>query len=444
MTASNGKLDTCSTCELDTLHVTTGGYPRVLLPILLIAQLIIPMSIAGTAIALPSISDVLGAQPVALQWVVNGFNVAFALFTVIWGVASDWIGSRTVFRLGVTFALVAAFFSTISTSLLMLDVARVFAGIGSGAVVTGASVIISNAYKGVSRAKAFAAFGTINGLGLALGPLISGGLISGFGWRGVFAVQVVALAISLAGTLALPVISHQTHPDQKILDLSLLRNREFAAMVLVPIAGAVGFVPILTYLPSGLTAVLGLNAGTVGALMLAMSLPVLIAPLAAARLTTRYRRVRPIHVVLASLACLIVGDLGLLQVRPEVSIGSLIAPMVVTGLGLGLPLGLVDAHALAAVPARVSGTAAGVLNLFRIGGEAVFVAIYAAVLSISIHHKLPDPIVANRTAAGIPGHAEVYAGSLHPILIGMAVLVALISVGVIVLHYTAPGQGERS
>lgn len=415
------------------------------LPVLLAAQFVIPLSIAGTAIALPDISSSLGSSSSALQWVVNGFNVAFALFTVVWGAASDRIGYRAAFRIGVVLALAGAVASALSTSLVMLDLARVLAGIGAGAVITGASAIISNAYTGARRTKAFAAFGTVNGLGLALGPSISGGLVAEFGWRGVFAAQAIVLVAATAGTLALPAIRQARGPERKVLDLSLLRNREFTAMVLVPIAGAVGFVTVLTYLPSALTAVLGMSAGAAGALMLAMTLPVLVAPLAVAQLLTRIHRLRPIHVILASLACLIVGDLALLVVGPGTAIAVLIAPMVITGLGFGLPIGLVDAEALAAVHAQSSGTAAGVLNLFRIGGEAVFVALYAALLGAAIHGRLEDSAAAARTAAGNPGHAAAYADSLHPILIGMAVLVLIITVAVLVLYRSAhSNSGQRS
>lgn len=414
------------------------------LPVLLAAQFVIPMSIAGTAIALPSVADSLGTQSTGLQWVVNGFNVSFAIFTLVWGPVSDRAGYRTTFQAGVAIALVGSTLSAFSVSLIMLDVARILAGIGAGAVITAASAIISNAYTGKNRAKAFAAFGTLNGLGLALGPSISGGLIAVMGWRGVFLAQDIVLLVALAGTVALPTLKHLTGgTHHKVIDLSLLRNREFAAMVLVPVAGAIGFVTVLTYLPSALTAILQLTAGVAGAVMLAMTLPVLIAPALVAQLTTRFHRVQPMHIILLSLVCLIVGDLALLVLRPGVSVATLLVPMLITGFGFGLPIGLVDSHALAAVPARAAGTAAGVLNLFRIGGEAVFVAAYAAILTALIHHQLPDSTAAARTAAGSPGHADAYAAALHPLLIILAVLVTVLTILVAWLHKAArhPSSG---
>lgn len=417
---------------------------RATLPILLAAQFIIPMSIAGTAIALPAISQSLGSQPTGLQWVVNGFNVAFAAFTLVWGAVSDRIGYRRSFRLGVAVALLGTAGSAAATSLGLLDMARVVAGIGAAAVLTGASAIISNAYTGSARTKAFAAFGTVNGLGLAVGPTVAGVLIGLVGWRGVFATQAVVLLIALIFSRALPAIAHQAHAGRKLLDLSLLANPRFLAMVLVPVAGAIGFVTVLTYLPNALSAIAGLSPTQAGALMLAATLPVLAAPAAVAKLLVAHPTLGSMHIIYVSLVALVLGDLGLLLLRPDAPLWLIVAPMALTGLGFGLPIGLIDAEALAAVPANRAGTAAGVLNFFRIGSEAVFVAAYSATLSWLIHAGLPGAAdAADRTAAGSPGHAAVYANSLAPVLVGMAILVAIITVAVIMLHRRRSANASR-
>ena len=69
-------------------------------------------------------------------------------------------------------------------------------------------------------------------------------------------------------------------------------------------------------------------------------------------------------------------------------------------LGFGLPIGLVDGEALASVPAERTGTAAGVLNLFRNGGEAVLVASYAWLLTYFVTASMPGNPQADATAAG--------------------------------------------
>ncbi|WP_278258608.1 hypothetical protein [Nocardioides convexus] len=146
---------------------------------------------------------------------------------------------------------------------------------------------------------------------------------------------------------------------------------------------------------------------------------------------TRFGGVTVGRVVGLSLAALLLGDLGMLLLAPDRSVAWILLPMVLVGLGFGLPVGLVDGHALSVVPAHRAGTAAGLLNFFRIGSEAVFVAGYAAVLSLAVGTRLSgDP--AAETAAGQFGHPAVYreafattVGALVALLVVLTLAIAL-------------------
>ena len=432
-----------------TSHAPTAGTApapsRWTLPIVLVAQFVTPMSIAGTAIALPETSGSLGAQPTALQWVVNGFNVAFALGVLAWGSLSDRIGYRRTFTIGAAVFAIGSIVSAAAPTLLLLDAARTVAGIGAAAILVGASSMLSSAFEGSARTKAFALFGTINGLGLALGPTISGLLVAGVGWRGVFLVQAAVLALAAIGSRALPRNDTADPLDGKrspILDLALLRNREFLAMCLVPVAGSIGFVTLLTYLPSALSGIKAMNSGAAGLTMLAMTIPVLVAPTAVAKLMTTVRSVTVGSVVYASLAALLLGNVGILLLAEDRSIIWIIAPMVLLGLGFGLPIGLVDGHALAVVPAERAGTAAGLLNFFRIGSEAILVAAYAFVLSTIVGQHLTGG-AADDTAAGQPGQPDTYQtafGATIICLVGLLVVLSLVIV--LVRGKSARGAGR--
>lgn len=409
---------------------------RAVLPVVLAAQFVVPMSISGTAIALPVIASDLGADPTPLQWVVNGFNVAFALFTVVWGGVSDRIGHRTSFRIGVLLTAAASLASALAPSLAVLDVARVVAGVGAAAVLVGSTSILSLHFHGTERATAFALFGTVNGLGLALGPTISGLLVAVLDWRGVFATQASVLLIAAVGTLALPDLRSES-TSHRLLDFGLLRNRRFLALCLVPVAGAIGFVTLLTYLPAALSAVASLTPGRAGLFMLAMTIPVLLAPLTVARLSTTFEAVTPTRVILTSLVCLVLGNLGMLALQPGVPLAAIVVPMIAVGLGFGLPIGLVDGEALAAVPAHSSGTAAGVLNLFRIGSEAVAVAGYAWLLAFLIRSELTDRTDADAAASGQPGFADAYTHAFSEVITLTAAAVAVTAAAIIALSRTA-------
>jgi MFS family permease len=364
--------------------------PRFPLAVILAAQFVIPLSISGTAVALPGIASELGSSPGPLQWVVNGFNVAFALCTIVWGVASDRIGYTRSFRAGLVVAVLGSGISAFASDLLVLDVGRIVAGIGAAAVLTGAAPLLSHLFQGRDRTAAFALFGTVNGLGLAAGPALSGLLLTWLDWRGIFAAHAVVLVLALIGSVRLPAIARgRVTSLRTLLDLSALRAPRFLAMALVPVAGAIGFVTYLTYLPAALGAVHGLTSGSIGWLMLIMTVPVLAAPTVVGRLLGS-GTVSPFGVVKVSLLCLAVGGIGVVALmRPELPVAVLTVPMLFLGLGFGLPLGFIDAEALAAVPAERSGAASGVINLFRVGSEAVFVAVFSAVLTAVVTSRLP-------------------------------------------------------
>lgn len=410
--------------------------PRLLLAVILLAQFVIPLSISGTAVALPSIAGELGSNPAPLQWVVNGFNVSFAICTIVWGACSDRIGYTNSFRIGIVIAATGGVISVLAPNIVTLDVGRVVAGIGSAAVLTGAAPILSHLFEGKARAQAFALFGTINGLGLAAGPALSGLLLSAWGWQGIFATHTIVLVIAFIGATRLPQLGRGATSLREMLDFSALKAPKFLAMTLVPVAGAIGFVTFLTYLPSALGAIHGLTAGVTGALMLVMTIPVLIAPALVHRIMER-TRITPTVIVSTSFVSLIIGGVSvLLLLRPDMPIALGVAPMILLGLGFGLPLGLVDAEALAAVPAERAGAASGVINLFRIGSEAIFVAAYAAILATVITAALPGA-TGQLIASGGSGYPWVYYNGLTAAALAMIGLVVVLGITFLALNRAA-------
>ncbi|MFF8653962.1 MFS transporter [Streptomyces huasconensis] len=456
--------------------------PWLPLAAILLAVFVVPMSISGTAVALPGIGADTGAGPAPLQWVVNAFNVAFACFTLVWGSVADIVGRLRAFAAGATVYAVASLASALASDVLLLDAARALAGIGGAAIFSCGSAILSTVYEGPARAKAFALFGTVAGVGIAVGPSLSGALLQTVSWRWVFAVHAVALAVVLAAVPAIArslpatprpagarvdvpgsavfvvamvllttaivqgsqwgwgsagvlglfagaalalaafaaVEKRRTHP---MLDLGLLRNRRFLGLCLVPVAGSFGFVTMLTYLPSYLTEVTGRGTGATGLLMVLLTAPMLVFPLLAATLVAR--GVPPLTIIYVSLAALVVGDATLTLFGPDVSVAVIALPMIVTGAGMALAAGLVDGQALALVDPAKAGMAAGFLNTLRLGSEAVAVALYGSVLTT---------LTASRS----------YDEAFHAVLWGLAGVCLVLGVAVYGLLKTQLGHQRKA
>lgn len=450
------------------------------LAVVLLAVFVVPTSISGTAVALPAIGADLHAGPAALQWVVNAFNVAFACCTLVWGTLADTIGRVRAFATGAAVFTAASLACAVTPNVYVLDAARAVSGVGGAAIFACGSAIISTAFDGAARAKAFALFGTVAGVGVALGPTVSGPAVDLLGWRWIFGLHAVALTLVLVclpavartvgetrntaaprldvrgaavfvlamlaltyaivqgsqwgwtapGTLGLLAAAlvllvlftaRSKRTKAPLLDLSVLRDKAFLAYCLVPVAASFGFVTQLTYLPTYLTTVAGHSPSSAGATMLLLTLPVLVLPLAGAKMVERGASAR--GVVLASLGFLVTGDLALLLLGPDTSTLVMAAPMLLTGAGMGLSAGLVDAQALALVEPAKAGMAAGFLNTLRLGSEAVAVAVFGSAVA---------GLVAGRQETGTTP-AAAYDSAFHALLWAMAAVCAVLALVVIAL-----------
>ncbi|MFD5786208.1 MFS transporter [Streptomyces sp. NPDC127037] len=455
------------------------------LAVVLLAVFVVPTSISGTAVALPAIGADLHAGPASLQWVVNAFNVAFACCTLVWGSLADTIGRVRAFTTGAAIFTAASLVCAVTPDVYVLDAARAVAGIGGAAIFACGSAIISTAFDGAARAKAFALFGTVAGVGVALGPTVSGPAVDLLSWRWIFGLHALALALVLVclpavartagaaptaraprldvrgaavfvlamlaltyaivqgsqwgwtapGTFGLLVAAlallvlftaRSKRTEAPLLDLTVLRDKAFLAYCLVPVAASFGFVTQLTYLPTYLTTVAGHSPSSAGATMLLLTLPVLVLPLVGAKLVDRGAPAR--GVVLASLGFLVAGDLALLLLGPDTPTLVMAAPMLLTGAGMGLSAGLVDAQALALVEPAKAGMAAGFLNTLRLGSEAVAVAVFGSAVA---------GLVAGREATGT-APATAYDSAFHALLWAMAAVCAVLALVVVAL-----ARGER-
>ncbi|WP_260850763.1 MFS transporter [Rhodococcus sp. WB9] len=364
------------TSELSTSEAATPTSPpeatpsdprrgNLTLAAVLLAVLVVPMSISGTAVALPAISSDIGGGASGQQWVVNAFNLSFACFTLVWGSLSDRFGRGRLFAAGAATFTVGSVASTLAPNIVVLDVARGVAGLGGAAIFSCGAAILSSAFDGPARLRAFALFGTTAGIGVALGPTLSGLLVDTAGWRPIFAVQAAVLLVVLAATpaiglgrpagdaaakfdllgtvllvlglLAAMVGIVQGEPwgwgspavvasfvlavallvafarvesrrPAPLLDLELLTHARFMALCLVPVAASFGFVTLLTYFPTFLQFVAGQSSAKAGLVIVLLTIPVVVGPLAAGRAVGA--GVNPLVVIWISLGALIAGDLG--------------------------------------------------------------------------------------------------------------------------------------
>lgn len=426
----------------------------ILLPaIILLAIFVVPTSISGTAVALPAIAVDLHAPITDLQWVVNGFNLMFACFTLVWGAVADRFGRKFSFLIGVAIYSFASLLSGLAQNPIILDFGRALAGIGAAAIFACGIALLSINFSGAARLRVFALFGTVAGLGVSLGPTISGALLDSLGWRSIFISHLVVLLFVLlyggmgkvipwdnAGrktnfnfdifgvvlfiaamfTLMLMIVqvsqwglgndktitlmmaslilffvfwAWEKRHSMPILDLSLLKNGQFVGYSLVTVAGSFAFVTLLTYFPTYIISVLNMTATEAGITMFLLTAPMLFCPVAAGKLVAR--GFSSYVILMMSLLFLLVG-LGWLALvsGPTAKVLYLAPALMLIGSGFGTAAGLVDGLALHSIPEEKAGMAVGLFNTFRLGSEAIAVSIYGSTIAALLYFHLDKTLLA--------------------------------------------------
>ena len=399
-----------------------------------LAAITMPLTFTGPAVALPAIGRALGGGPVALNWITNAFMLTFGCSLMAAGALADAHGRKRLFLAGIgAFTLISGALA-FAPDILWFDLGRAAQGVAAAAAFAGGMAALAQQFDGAARIRAFSIVGTSFGVGLAFGPIASGLMIAAYGWRSIFALVVVlalascllgaralresrdpqaagldwpgalsftaALALLTSGMLLAPergwgdgaVIALLTgsavlffafaaienRVARPMLDLSLFRYPRFVGVQLLAAAPAYAFVVLLVLLPVRFVGIEGQSELMAGRLMIALSGPLLILPLVAGYLT---RWLAPATICGGGL---LVSALGLFWLG-RVPVGSealaVAGPMLLIGIGISLPWGLMDGLAVSVVPKERAGMATGIFSTTRVAGEGVALAVVGAVLS---------------------------------------------------------------
>jgi EmrB/QacA subfamily drug resistance transporter len=150
-------------------------------------------------VALPSLTRQLGASTRDLQWIVDGYNLAFAALVLAAGSVGDRYGRRPALLAGLLGFAVSSGFGALATSPGELVGARVLMGASAALIFPTTLSVITNAFSDRGqRAKAIGIWGAVTGLGVAVGPVTGGLLLTSFAWPSVFIALVPVALIAAA------------------------------------------------------------------------------------------------------------------------------------------------------------------------------------------------------------------------------------------------------
>ena len=176
-----------------------AAHPRLVLAATILASALAFVDGSVVNVALPTLSQSLGADAAALQWVVNAYLLPLSALLLLGGAAGDHFGRRRFLILGTALFALASLGCALSPGLPAFLGCRLFQGIGAAMLMPNSLAILGQSFSGESKGRAIGIWAAAGAAMGAVGPVIGGWLIDLGSWRAIFLLNLpVALgAIAL-------------------------------------------------------------------------------------------------------------------------------------------------------------------------------------------------------------------------------------------------------
>lgn len=417
-----------------------------------LAFIVAQLDVSIVNIALPQIANTFKVDISVLQWIVDGYTLAFAVLMLSAGNLSDLFGAKRLFQLGMLIFGAASIACGFATSAFGLIASRVFQGIGAATMIPSSLAILNQTFADTpkKRAKAIGLWTAAGSAAIAAGPIVGGIIVQISNWRYIFFINApiclagillsfrltrksapvrvkkfdipgqIAWMLSITllitaviewsklglgnpliyGSLLLGTASFfaflviEKRVNYPMLPLSLFRSRSFNVLLLI---GALlngfyyGTVFILSlYLQN----VLHYPPLTAGLAFLPLTAGFVISNILSGNIINRYGIRIPI---LLGLTVFAIGFSGLYIAGLHTSFWQLSVPFLLISLGMGLAVPSMITGILSSVDKSLSGTASAALNTARQASGAIGVAIFGAIAAgggIAILHTITVSVTA--------------------------------------------------
>src|SRR5437588_5358054 len=167
-------------------------------------------------VALPSIHRDLGASIQALEWTVNAYVLAYAVFLLTGAGLGDRFGRRRLFISGIALFTLSSAGAALAPTSGTLIAARALQGFGAAIVTPLTLTLLADAFPPERRGIAIGVWSGISGIAVALGPLVGGAVVEAASWRGIFWINV-PIGIALVPLAATRLT--ESHGASRRLDL---------------------------------------------------------------------------------------------------------------------------------------------------------------------------------------------------------------------------------
>ena len=429
-------------------------HPGAALAVLCASVLIINVDNTILNVALPTLVRELDATSSELQWIVDSYAMVFAGLLFVGGSLADRFGRKRFFLIGLTAFALGSVGAAFSGSVDLLIACRGVMGAGGALTIPATLSIVNDIFRDpVARARAIGTWGGTIGLGIAIGPIAGGLLLSRFWWGSIFLVNVPIAVAAFAGARPDPVgallsigglglllwaiieapvrgwasgavvgagvaslvvlaafVGWESRSSHPMLKLGFFSDRRFSVALAAELLGLFGLLGGLFVSTQFLQFDLGYSPLGAGLRILPIAATLALSAALSPLVT---RATRPRFTVFAGLAA-VAGGLWQVSLHPSVTTTYLdvLPGLLLIGLGAGLLLPTATNSVLGSVPRGDAGVGSATNSVSLQVGGALGVAVIGSLLSTRYQHRMTSalaayhvPAAATRTILGSVGAA---------------------------------------
>jgi EmrB/QacA subfamily drug resistance transporter len=166
------------------------NHPMAALGVLALGVFMTLLDLTIVNIAIPSILDGLHASLDQVLWVLNAYSLLYAVLLITSARLGDIYGPRNLFALGVVIFTAASIFSALAQDPTQLILSRSLQGLGAAVLAPQGMPLMLSLFPVEKRGGVFAIYGILAGLAVIAGPTVGGFLVTNFGWRAIFTVNI--------------------------------------------------------------------------------------------------------------------------------------------------------------------------------------------------------------------------------------------------------------
>ncbi|CAN5746331.1 MFS transporter [soil metagenome] len=416
------------------------------LGVLCLSLLVVGLDNTILSVAIPSLSNDLGATTSQLQWIVDGYTLVFAGLLLTTGALGDRFGRRSALSIGLGIFVAGSIASAFAGSAQMLIATRSIMGIGAALIMPATLSLLTNLFtEPKERAKAIGIWAGVSGIGVAIGPMLGGWLLEHFSWGSVFLINVPVVAIALpAGYFLLPnskaedspkldplgavlsivglvtlvwaiieapskgwtspevlaafaigtvamatFIWWQTTTDHPMLDVRFFKNPRFSAANLAITLAFFAMIGSMFVITQFMQFVLGFSPLQAGIRSVPLALCLMLVAPQSSKLVDK---VGTKLVVAGGLATVATGLFVASTCTPELGYGRVLPSQLLLGIGIALAMAPATESVMGSLPKEKAGVGSAMNDTTRQVGGALGVAIIGSVFSSQYAPRISDSL----------------------------------------------------